>query len=39
MLEGDGDYGKYLGFRYELHEDAAGCLCNLQNEKILTPVK
>lgn len=39
MLEGDGDYGKYHGFRYELHEDAAGCLCNLQNEKILTPVK
>lgn len=39
MLEGTGDYGQYHGFRYEMHEDGNGCLCNQQNEKILTPVE
>lgn len=38
LLEGTGQYGKYHGFRYEMHLDSDGCLCNLQNEKILTPV-
>ena len=38
LMEGDGDYGDYLGFRYAMHEDSDGCLYNLQGEKILTPV-
>jgi len=38
MLEGTGDYGNYNGFRYELHLDGSGRLCNLQNEVVLTPV-
>lgn len=38
MLEGDGEFNGYQGFRYEVQVDEDGCLCNKDGKKLLYPV-